>query len=401
MAMLKIYQVHAWYVNILKQEVLMKLTLLRQLTNLTTEVSMNEKLIGFTVATILLFLQYGTDVSGEPLLIGENSRQYSCSTFNDHHPEMLRIEAKGDSFDISTMRFQRSAQRPSLNVRVANKPTDAMNEFIDFNGKDLEVIPIGGKDKLEINLTSGSSLVHYRDAEKEIKLECSIASEELISFLGIAPLQFVTFEGTKAVAFDVDDTLMFTSPAFARGFATGGLPKPDDILFWTHTNGCDAGCAETTITLDNGSIKVLPANAPSTPKAKALELIFYHKVLGHKIYAITARPNINGDPLRDYLETQLGIARENIFFEPEINQPGNVAGKTDRIESLNLDVFYGDSDSDITDTMKAFLNKGVHSKIVHAVRFLRSPKSSNREAEKLNKYHPGYFGEPILSGSYE
>jgi len=98
----------------------------------------------------------------------------------------------------------------------------------------------------------------------------------------------------------------------------------------------------------------------------------------------------------------MGIAREDLYFEPDLDQPGNPAGKTDRIESLNLDVFYGDSDSDITDTLKAFVDSktGVRSKKVEPVRFLRSPKSSNRKSGELNKYHPGYFGEPILSESY-
>lgn len=31
-------------------------------------------------------------------------------------------------------------------------------------------------------------------------------------------------------------------PVHVRGFATGGLPKPTDVVFWTHTNGCDKGC---------------------------------------------------------------------------------------------------------------------------------------------------------------
>jgi acid phosphatase class B len=62
--------------------------------------------------------------------------------------------------------------------------------------------------------------------------------------------------------------------------------------------------------------------------------------------------------------------------------------------ALHLDAFYGDSDSDITDARK------VQGNTVRGIRFLRSPRSSNRSSGRLAKYHPGYFGEPIIAGSY-
>jgi acid phosphatase class B len=58
-------------------------------------------------------------------------------------------------------------------------------------------------------------------------------------------------------------------------------------------------------------------------------------------------------------------------------------------------VFYGDSDSDITDAKK------VQTKSIRPIRFLRSPKSSNRKEGRLNQYHPGYYGESIIADSYE
>ncbi len=113
------------------------------------------------------------------------------------------------------------------------------------------------------------------------------------------------------------------------------------------------------------------------------------------MYAITARPDIAGDALRGYIESELGIASDHVFFEPDLDQPGNPAGKTDRMAQLALDVFYGDSDSDITDSQKVV---GGH---VRGIRVLRSPKSSNRKDGRLNKYHPGYYGETIVTGSYD
>ena len=42
----------------------------------------------------------------------------------------------------------------------------------------------------------------------------------------------------------------------------------------------------------------------------------------------------------------------------------------------------------------------VQARPVRGVRFLRSPRSSNRKDGKLNKYHPGYYGETVLADSY-
>jgi len=230
---------------------------------------------------------------------------------------------------------------------------------------------------------------------------CNVKRGTLLRFFGIKPVALPKIRNVKAVGFDIDDTLSFTSPAFVRGFATGGLPKPDDTLFWTHVNACDKGCAEESIILPNGTKKELPANVASTPKSLAVALVRRHLALGHRVYAITARPDINGEALREYIESEFGIVKADVYFEPEMDLPGNPAGKTDRIEALDLDVFYGDSDSDITDARKAFKgSNGLQRKQVDAIRFLRSPKSSNRKAGYLNKYHPGYFGEPILANSY-
>ena len=99
--------------------------------------------------------------------------------------------------------------------------------------------------------------------------------------------------------------------------------------------------------------------------------------------------------LRQYIEAQLGIAADHVFFEPSIDQPGNPAGKTDRMAQLGLQVFYGDSDSDITDSQK------VQGTKVRGIRVLRSPTSSNRSGGRLGSYHPEYFAETIVAASYE
>jgi hypothetical protein len=53
------------------------------------------------------------------------------------------------------------------------------------------------------------------------------------------------------------------------------------------------------------------------------------------------------------------------------------------------------STADITDARK------VVGRTVLGVRFERSPKSSYRDGMRLARYHPGYYGEPIVANSYE
>lgn len=292
--------------------------------------------------------------------------------------------------------FAEPGLRPSLNVRVQDGDDDAIEEFIEFAPAGLDAVPVTPNPRIEIDLT-GDRLLTFVSDTASFELACEFAPAKLLADLGIAPVSAsqLPLEDIQAVGFDIDDTLLFSSPTFARGFATGGTPAPGDVLFWTHTNACDPGCEQETITLPDGTQRLLPANEPSTPKSRALELIELHQRLGHDVYAITARPDINGDFLRDHVEASLGIRADHVFFEPDIDQPKNPKGKTDRIASLKLDVFYGDSDSDITDAMS------VEARAVLPVRFLRSPRSTNRKEGKLNKYHPGYFEELILVDSYE
>jgi|GEM_PF-1656833 len=311
------------------------------------------------------------------------------------------ISRTGDAFEV-TIQSRHDADRishmrPSLNVRIQDVEPFETNEFVDFHPAGLETVPVGGKDKLELELNSG--LFWYAKDSRNVHLKCRVESETLLSFLGILPQSKVDTSIVKAVGFDIDDTLIFSTPTFRRAMATGGAPSASDKLFWSHANGCDKGCREETITLPDGSRRTLAANIPSPIKAKALELVRFHLEKGHKVYVITARPEINGEPLRQYISTSFGISPDHVFFEPDLEQAGNPPGKTDRIESLNLDIFYGDADSDMTDAMNAFKHQPNHKK-VKPIRFLRAPNSSNRKNGQLNKYHPGYFGEPILKGSY-
>jgi acid phosphatase (class B) len=304
----------------------------------------------------------------------------------------LTLTPNADGFDLEASSatgsvFTLAGRRPSLNVQVDSGAGGAPSEFVDFRPSGLDVVPALQTPRLELPLATGPKALVYADGSTQVQLECTVSAPRLLDFVGIAPVDSLDLTSANAVGFDIDDTLLFSTPAFGRGFATGGTPAPTDTTFWTAVNGCDPGCDAQTLTLPDGTTKELPATGASAVKSKAYALVQYHLSLGQQVYAITARPDINGDVLRDYLQAELGIDRANVYFEPVM--------KTDRMAALGLDVFYGDSDSDITDARK------VPGRTVLGVRFERSPKSSYRDSGRLAKYHPGYFGEPIIADSYE
>lgn len=329
------------------------------------------------------------------------ARSISCHTTDTAAAAVqVRFTPNGGSFDVEASStegvvFALAGQRPSLNVSIEDGTSDIPNEFVDFRPSGLDAVPPIGTSHFELTLATGAKALTYGDASTQVQLTCQVRGSKLLSYLGIAPVSSLGVDTARSVGFDIDDTLLFSTPTFTRAFATGGTPAPGDAVFWTQANRCDAGCPAETLTLADGTSKQLPASVPSGVKARVREQVALHQACGAEVYAITARPDIAGDALRAYVEQELGIPSDHVFFEPDLDQPGNPAGKTDRMAQLGLDVFYGDSDSDITDSRK------VEGATIRAIRVLRSPKSSNRSGGRLNKYHPGYYGEPILAGSYD
>jgi acid phosphatase (class B) len=159
------------------------------------------------------------------------------------------------------------------------------------------------------------------------------------------------------VGFDLDDTLLSSTPAFNKGFKS--VRQPFSNLFWITVNKSDKG--------------------NSVVKKKAVEILKKHQQNGDEIYIITARRPYGTEPLIDFINETFKIKKENIYFAPR--------GKTDRIKSLGLDIFYGDSDSDISAAVKAG---------ARAIRIMRSSESWNKK-----KYHPGRYNEQIIENSAE
>jgi acid phosphatase (class B) len=180
------------------------------------------------------------------------------------------------------------------------------------------------------------------------------------------------------VVFDVDDTVLFTSPGFQWGSRTYGdrivsagvsvreedLPTEEDRRkyreFWTRMNN----------EMDQFSIK----------KWIAGELIALHKSRGDKIYFVTKRIFTGSERLTETLRREFGLSSDSaaVIFT-------NRESKAAAFRKINAQVSYGDSDGDIRDSIQAG---------ARPVRVLRSPASVNHEPT-----HNGQFGEEVLLNS--
>jgi acid phosphatase (class B) len=167
-----------------------------------------------------------------------------------------------------------------------------------------------------------------------------------------APLQHTA---PLKVGFDLDDTLVFSTPAFNKGF--GSRHKAFSRRFWRLVNKSD-----------NGNSRV---------KEAARAILGNHRKNGDTDYIITARRPYGAKALYGYIEKTFKISKDRVFFEPN--------GKTKRIKALSLDIFYGDSDSDMSAAIKAG---------AMGIRIRRSPDSWHKK-----KYHPGKFNEQIIERS--
>lgn len=162
-------------------------------------------------------------------------------------------------------------------------------------------------------------------------------------------------EQIQAVGFDFDDTLAYSSPAFDRGFDQAQEPFSPE--FWKVVNASDenVSCLKPTV----------------------VNILEQHQDAGHQIYVITARQGHGGDAWKQYVSETFSIPKENAYFEPN--------GKTQRIRELGIDIYYGDSNSDITAAQQAGIKP---------IRIQRSSES-NYQA----KYNPGKYDEEIVENT--
>jgi len=165
-----------------------------------------------------------------------------------------------------------------------------------------------------------------------------------------------------AVGFDIDDTVLFSSPCFYEGqrkFSPGSNEYLKNMTFWTETNG---GCDRYSI-----------------PKDVARALIAEHQRRGDKLFFITARPKTEGEQLTAILRETFAITD----MQPVVFTSG--PDKTRFIRDRGLKVYYGDSDNDITSARDAG---------ARPVRVMRASNSTNQPLP-VN----GALGEEVLLDS--
>lgn len=165
-----------------------------------------------------------------------------------------------------------------------------------------------------------------------------------------------------AVGFDIDDTVLYSSPCFYEGqqkYSPGSNDYLKSMAFWTETNG---GC-----------------DRYSVPKDVARALIAEHQKRGDKVWFITARPRTEGEQLTTILQQTFAIQD----MQPVVFTSG--PEKARFIRELGLKVYYGDSDTDISSAKEAG---------ARPVRVMRASNSTN-----LPLPVNGGLGEEVLVDS--
>ena len=171
-----------------------------------------------------------------------------------------------------------------------------------------------------------------------------------------------------AVGFDIDDTVLFSSPGFWRG-QKNYSPNSQDYLknpeFWEKmNNGWDAF---------------------SIPKEVARSLIAMHVKRGDSIYFVTGRSPTKTETVSKTLQDDFLIPAASM--NPVIfagDHPGQNS-KTQWLKEKNIRVFYGDSDNDITAAREAG---------ARGIRVLRASNSTYRPLPQA-----GAFNEEVIVNS--
>lgn len=191
-------------------------------------------------------------------------------------------------------------------------------------------------------------------------------------------IHFVTMNNIKAslpekpivVGFDIDDTVLFSSPGFNYGLQNhdgyGGrnLYGNDPLhskKFWNDMNGW----------FDKFSL----------PKKTVRDLVQMHYKRGDKVVFITARNNSTISIVPKILSQSLSIPAPEVIFTSGIS-------KTDFIREQGVSIYYGDADSDIKEAKEAK---------ARPIRVIRSSLSTNNASDN----NIGKFGEEVVINSEE
>jgi acid phosphatase (class B) len=190
---------------------------------------------------------------------------------------------------------------------------------------------------------------------------------------------FVTVEAIKqslegqppmAVGFDVDETILFSSP----GFYHLSLELCGGVLLYCNKV---PGYWEQANKLDTFSL----------PKLAGVELVNMHLERGDTVYFITARTYTPDEAVTQTLRA--------LFKAPDLKPVvfvGYIPGQNPKIQAIkerNIQIYYGDSDSDILAAQDP----------VNQIRGIRFLRAANTLENIYGAPTPGLYDEEVVIGS--
>ncbi len=198
-----------------------------------------------------------------------------------------------------------------------------------------------------------------------------LAHQQPIHWVSVAQIRnSLQGKPPMAVGFDIDDTLLYSTPGFVHGqqvFSPGNDDYLNNPKFWEKMN--------------NGWDDF------SVPKKIAQQLIDMHLQRGDTIYFITGRTPTKTETVSATLQQDFHIpdsAMHPVIFSGF--QPGQNT-KVSWIKQKNIRLYYGDSDSDITAAREAGAT---------GIRVLRASNSSYLPLPKA-----GDLGEEVIIDSQD
>ena len=172
------------------------------------------------------------------------------------------------------------------------------------------------------------------------------------------------------VSFDIDDTVLFSSPCFYYGQQKYSPGKHDYLKnqdFWNEVN---AGCDQYSI-----------------PKQIAVDLINMHQARGDQIYFITGRTAGDKDGVTPVLQKAFNIKDMHPVEFMGGRELSTKYNKTPGIIKHKVSIHYGDSDDDILAAKEAG---------IRGIRLMRAANSTYQPMPTLG----GYDEEVLINSSY-
>ena len=172
------------------------------------------------------------------------------------------------------------------------------------------------------------------------------------------------------VSFDIDDTVLFSSPCFYHGQQKYSPGKHDYLKnqdFWNEVN---AGCDQYSI-----------------PKQIAVDLINMHQARGDQIYFITGRTAGDKDGVTPVLQKAFNIKDMHPVEFMGGRELSTKYNKTPGIIKHKVTIHYVDSDDDILAAKEAG---------VRGIRLMRAANSTYQPMPTLG----GYGEEVLINSSY-